>query len=253
MAQLMLVNPSPRKSKRKTKPKKRKVKVMAKKKAKRSAKQRAWSKKLGRMSKARSRPARKRKRNPSAPAKRARTRTVTKNVTRYRNRPVKRRAVRRRNPSARGVINQLVMPAAMQAGGAIALDVVMGYGQGYLPVQLSTGPGKALVKGVAAIAIGMVAGKLGKRKLGNDMARGALTVTLHDLFRSTLEQNAPQIPLGDMDSGDMDMLGMSIHDQWGGNPMGAYLPAGAQPQGVAPQVDASGMGAYVSGYDDTSY
>lgn len=251
----MLVNPSARPSKRKKSKRKAKtraktkgkVKTMAKK--RRSAAQRAATKRLVALNRSRKSPARRRRRS-SSPAKvkyRNRTRTVTKYRTR---RPARRRVVARRNPSARGIINQMIMPAATQATGAIALDVLMGYTQGFLPAQLTSGPAKALVKGVAAIGIGMVVGKFGKRKFGKDMALGALTVTLHDLMRSTLEQAAPQVQLGYMDSGGGDM---GIYDDWNSGSMGAYVNDGTAP---APQVgadpnmgwNAGTMGAYVDDF-----
>ena len=157
---------------------------MAKK--RRSPKQRAATRKLVALNRGRSAPAKRRRRRPLAAAAPARRRTRTRTVTKYRTRraPIRRRAARR-NPTARGIINTMVMPAVTQAGGAIALDVAMGQVQNFLPAQLATGPAKALVKGAVAITIGTLVGRFGRRKMGKDMglARPDKMIRQHRLSR----------------------------------------------------------------------
>ena len=64
-----------------------------------------------------------------------------------------------------------------------------------LPPEVKTGPMRHAVKGLGAILIGNVAGQLFNRRLGDNMAMGALTVVFHSAFRELLTQVAPALPL----------------------------------------------------------
>lgn len=180
------------------------------------------------------------------PVRRTRTRTTTAATVRRRSpRRVTRRV--RRNPAPRkNLIQQTIMPAAMESVGALGLDVLMGYGARWLPANLQTGPLKTIVKGAAAIGIGMVASRFMKNTTARDMARGALVVTMHDAARQALQNMAPQIPLGAYDD-DIDILGMGIYSDFGDY---NTAPAIQFNDGVGAYVeDYEGMGAYVD-YDD---
>lgn len=85
-----------------------------------------------------------------------------------------------------GLLRNAVMPAAMGAGGALALDVVYGYLNPYLPVTLQAGWMQLLVKGAAAVALGTVAMKFLGRERGKVVMMGALTVTAYSALRSAV-------------------------------------------------------------------
>jgi hypothetical protein len=91
----------------------------------------------------------------------------------------------------RTVINQAVIPAAQSAGGAIALDFVWGFVP--LPDNIKQGPMRHVAKGLGAIVIGRIAGQVLGRKVGDNMAMGALTVTFHQAFREMITQFAPGV------------------------------------------------------------
>ena len=91
----------------------------------------------------------------------------------------------------RSVMNQAVIPAAQSAGGAIALDFVWGFVP--LPDNIKLGPMRHVAKGLGAIVIGRIAGQVLGRKVGDNMAMGALTVTFHQAFREMITNFAPGI------------------------------------------------------------
>jgi hypothetical protein len=117
--------------------------------------------------------------------------------------PVKRvrRRKYRRNPiggklSMRKVLNTQVMPALTQAGGALAVDLGYGYLSGYLPAMLTTGAARHATKGLMAILLSTVAANFVKSTTANQMAVGALTVTIHDAAKEVLATTMPSLPLG---------------------------------------------------------
>lgn len=141
------------------------------------------------------------RRKRRAPAKRktvaAARRVVSRAVTTVRKKS--RRSVARAGRGAgsiMGTINSIARPAISETVGAVGLDVIMGYASPRLPLALQSGAANTLVKASGAVLMGVIAAKLGKRGMGVDMARGALVVTLHNLVRTTIQQNAPSVPLG---------------------------------------------------------
>lgn len=138
--------------------------------------------------------------------------TKGRKVTVKRKSPTKRRASRRRksssktlkfkrNPSPRGMLNNVierqVKPAAIQAAGALGLDIIYGYLSRYIPVNFTGGALRHFTKGLAAVAISAVASnlKVVKASTLNDAAKGALTVVMHDAGKELIGQFAPQLPL----------------------------------------------------------
>lgn len=113
------------------------------------------------------------------------------------------RKIRRRklNPSFRGITGNLkstAMAGAVGAVGALGNDLLYGYVKTRLPAQLQTGWGRVAVKGLFAVLVGMVGAKVMRGK-GQDLARGAMTVVLHEAFKGQLATMAPQLPLGEFD------------------------------------------------------
>lgn len=200
MAQLMLVNPSKRKPQRK--------KTMRKK-ARTPAQKRATAK-LVRFNKARRRTTR----NPAKRKAPARKRVATSAPSRRTGRaPTKRLTARRRrntvkryypNPARRSgkmtiknVVDNQIKPAAIQASGALMLDIGYGYLGGYIPAMLNTGMMKHATKGVVAIALGMVASNFMNNTTANKLALGAMTVTFHDALKEAMTTFMPAIPMGE--------------------------------------------------------
>ena len=97
---------------------------------------------------------------------------------------------RLRNPrhggsvTLRNVVRAAVVPAAIGGAGALALDVVMGYVNPYLPATLQSGWFSLLTKGAGAVALGLVASKFLGRERGKVVMIGALTVTAYGAIRS---------------------------------------------------------------------
>jgi hypothetical protein len=94
----------------------------------------------------------------------------------------------------RGIINQLVMPAATAGAGALALDILWGFVP--VPEQIKTGPMRHVAKGLGAVVLGQLVGMVGTRRMGDTMAMGALTVVFHSAFREMTAQFMPGVPLG---------------------------------------------------------
>lgn len=136
------------------------------------------------------------KRRKSTAASRKKTRTVS----RRRAAPKRKARTYRRNPIGGGMVNRVIerqlKPAAIQAGGALAVDVAFGYLGSYLPAQLTTGMVRHFTKGVGAVLLSTLAANFVRSSTANDMAKGALTVILHDTLKESLQTFAPQLPLG---------------------------------------------------------
>ena len=165
---------------------------------------------------------------------RRRRNPVAANPRRRRKSPVRRRRTsvrrRRRNPArritARTIQRQLTV-ATQGALGAIGLDIALAYIP--LPAQL-TGPfATPVIKGLAAVGLGAVAGMAGIRaETANRMTEGALTVQLHTIGKTMLAQFMPNIAMGEYLSG-MGYYGsgynpgQSVDDPDWNSGMGTYL------------------------------
>jgi hypothetical protein len=164
-----------------------------------------------------------------------------------------RRRHRRSNPRFFGmghIVRGTLMPAAIGAGGAIALDVAMGYAQPYLPAQLQSGYLPILVKLAGALGIGYVAGKVLGRERGRVATLGAVTVVAYGALKSQLAQMLPSVKGL---SGYADFVDYSTGARPAG--VGAYLPQAGMhglgftsPAAVMQQpglyAGDTGMGAY---------
>jgi hypothetical protein len=150
---------------------------------------------------------RRRRRNPGAFAmhKRRRRRSHIRNPRRYHARRHHRNSRRRhhyrrmRNPrrssgggtrfSMRGIVHEAIVPAAVGTGGALALNVLMGYANPYLPAQLQSTSGtfnplNALLQVAGAVGVGAAAMKFMGRSRGGTVMLGALTVTFYSIVRN---------------------------------------------------------------------
>lgn len=150
---------------------------------------------------------RRRRRGPARASKRRRSTALAAVPRRARRLGARRRATTRRryarNPiggSLKGIGAQF-MDAGIMAGGAFGLDVLTGFVMPYIPAgsPLRTFPGKQAMKGVAAIALGMVAGMVVKGSTAKLIATGGLVSELVDAMRIAKMKYAPDIRLGDAD------------------------------------------------------
>lgn len=176
------------------------------KKATRSAAQKAATRKLiafnrararakSRPARAAARPAPKRRASRSAPATAApkRRRTTARRgpggwpITSAAAASRAGRALRHRRPNPLGLggfVKGTLMPSVVGGAGALALDVAVGLLP--LPPALKTGPMAPLVKAAGAVGIGMLAGQLMGRRVGEQVAAGGLTVMAYNLGRQML-------------------------------------------------------------------
>lgn len=161
---------------------------------------------------------------------------------RARRNPVRRYRARR-NPSfsmsgLKGMVKPVLMEGLVGAGGALALDAAWGYINPKLPASIATSPYlQFAVKCLAAIGVGFLGGKVLKGK-GRDLAVGGVTVAMHDMLKSTLQQSVPSV------FGAGGSLALSGY--------GAYLSGSAPIVGTATfprtyQAQNPGFGAYLSG------
>lgn len=136
----------------------------------------------------------------------------------------------RKNPIGGGKIVDDVVSAAIGAGGALAVDFAM-QKMPFIPAQFTTGPMGAATKGVIALGIGMLVGKVGKkRKLGSQLAAGGMTVAAYEAIKSTV---GPSIGLSALPSG--------------GNLLGEYYPSSIGNDGMGEYFEDGGMGYTAAG------
>lgn len=147
--------------------------------------------------------------------------------------PRKRRHhARRRNPVSTSLVKKpmsILSPALVGALGATAVNTILA--KVPLPASLNTGKMKYVTQGIAAIALGAVASKLGVRgSMAAQMAEGSLTVTLHQAIT-------------DIAGG----MGMNLSG------VGYYLPGYGVARGPSPGANPArmagmnGMGKYLTG------
>ena len=125
-----------------------------------------------------------RKRRKSSTAKRRKT-SISKRVRSLVPSIVKRTSISkyRRNPAPRsGAIMATVKEGAIGAAGAIAAEIVLS--KLPLPANFKTGTMQPVASALAAVGVGMVVAKYGKKPaLGKAMAQGGVTVALHQTMR----------------------------------------------------------------------
>lgn len=139
---------------------------------------------------------------------------------------------RRHNPISLkgGMAKPLAMltPALMGALGATTVNTILG--KLPLPAAAMTGKMRYVTQGVAAIALAMIAKKVGvKGAMAAQMAEGSLTVTLHQAIVDVAG------------SAGMNLSGMGYYLP------GMRAPAVPSTSANAGQMAMNGMGKYVSG------
>lgn len=105
----------------------------------------------------------------------------------------------RRNPrglSINSFLKNTLIPGSVGAAGALGLDILLGFVP--LPAQLQTGMLKPVVRLAGALALGMIAGKVVNRSVGEQVAAGATIVVLYDVFKAFARTAMPTLPLSGM-------------------------------------------------------
>lgn len=172
---------------------------MATRKKARTAKQKAATRKMIAANRARARGASRSRPAAAAPKRRARRRSAASAA------PVRRRASRRRGgwkitpaktasragrqlryrrPNPIDFALNTLTPSLVGGAGALGLDVVMGMLP--IPDTLKNGPMAPLVKVAGAIGLGMIASKVVNRRVGEQVAAGAITVQVYNFAKAML-------------------------------------------------------------------
>jgi hypothetical protein len=217
MAEMLLINPRRRKARRNP--------------AKRSAAQRAATRRLVAMNRSRSNPSRRRarRRNP-APAVVAMN-PRRRRMSRRRSNPV-RMISRRRNPAMLGGFNFRTVVSAMQdaliqGGGAVAMDLLHGQINRFLPEMLKRTPGQVGLGDVVKASITVLVGTALRgptRGLSMKAATGSLTVQAYDIVKNLLPST---MQLGYMTPGVITQGQSNVGPNRG--MVGRYTQPGATP------------------------
>ncbi len=136
---------------------------------------------------------------------RSKQRKIDNVIPGYYPNPVKRRKrastiARNTKITFKNAFDNNIKPAAIQASGALLLDVGYGYFGQYIPESMNNGMLKHATKGFIAIGLGMLANKVTNNKSVNALVNGALTVTMHDALKEAMTEYAPSISMGNIDN-----------------------------------------------------
>lgn len=188
---------------------------------------------------------RRRRRNPTPVARKRRAYNAAINISN----PIRRRRrPRRRNPMGTRIVSELLQPSLVGAGGALLVDLVMGYVP--LPEALAGNKwARAGVKGLAAVGVALAADatKLVSRRTAQQLGVGSLTVTLAGLGRELVAQVAPDVKLDGLGyyssavpagvPRPLDSLGVYV-----GGAARRQLPSASREVGM--RAPSGGLGAY---------
>jgi hypothetical protein len=162
---------------------------------------------------------------------------------------------RRHNPRLLGAFKPRelmgkITSAAIGAGGALALDIVLGKVQASLPASLQSGWGLTAAKVAGAIGLGWGASKVIGQDKGRLVTYGALTVIAYGVLRKLLTDNAPDFAKS---------VGLSAYmSDYTAYPNMGYVDPAPRLSGLGAYMQpGAGMSAYmpggvdqVAGYDD---
>lgn len=139
---------------------------------------------------------RRRRRNPAPAAlaanprrRRSASRSVARRVTR-----------RRRNPTARGIVAQL-MPAVKGAAGAAITDIAYRFIPTPGPLAMLKGPLAPVTRVAVAFGVSQVARFAVGKRVAGEMLSGALTVIAYGLINEYVLSRIPMIGVGEYVSG----------------------------------------------------
>jgi len=182
------------------------------------------------------------------PAKRRRSRKMAAAITS--------RVVYRRNPIGRGgagILGQAkaaLMPSAVAAGGAIGVDLVLGYLP--IPENLKTGALRHVTRGAASVGVAMLAGLVAKPDTARQVLAGGLTLTWYGVMRDLFARFGPGVRLAAVDDDDLGGMQSELSALLADEQMRALVSDGA---GGATVGDFSPAFASVgnSGFDDSEF
>lgn len=143
----------------------------------------------------------------------------------------------RKNPMSVGgfkpanFIKGTFMPAAVGAAGALGLDMLLGFMP--LPAAMKTPMMRPVIRIVGAVGIGMLAGMVTNKRIGEQVGAGALTVVLYDTLKGFVQTQFPTVNLSGMEE----------------YPSMEYLTSAPQVDGYVDEIPGmtSDMGEYVMG------
>jgi hypothetical protein len=104
----------------------------------------------------------------------------------------------RRNPRGgeiTGFLADAMVPAVIGAAGALAVDLIIGNTQQYLPSTLTTGMALPLVRMGASLLLGVAVGMAAGPVYGGAAAAGGMIVTVYGMAKNYIQQNYPQVQL----------------------------------------------------------
>jgi len=140
--------------------------------------------------------------NPRRRRHKAKRRTFRRNPRRravarrsFRRNPIRHRRHFRRNPTGLGgFLSGSLIPAAIGAGGAIAVDLLVSNAP--LPQTLRQGTvTPAVVRVAASLLIGFGVALVGGEGMGANAAAGGMIVTIYNLVRNYMQQNMPNVKM----------------------------------------------------------
>lgn len=186
-----------------------------------------------------------RKSRPSGARSAAGYTVGNKPIRRRKLNPRGRRRLYRRNPinfrgGIMGIVNNQIIPAAIGAGGALALNLALSFIP--LPDVAKTGWARHGVRLLGALGLGWAAQKFVGGKKGEALAAGALTIVMYDIVRAALSQFAPEIStrLGEFE--DVSLGEVEYY-----SPASYVQPVAALPGGSPGDGNVDGFGAYMNG------
>jgi hypothetical protein len=146
------------------------------------------------------------------------------------------------------VVNDQLKPAAIQATGALLVDAGYGFAGKFLPVQLTAGNMSHVTKGALAILLSTVAAnlKIVGAGVASQLARGSLTVVLHDVGKDLIGQFAPSIQLGYYNSSPVmsRLSGFRRRSALSGAPATLYRTPATFPSMSTTGINRTGIGVY---------
>jgi hypothetical protein len=105
----------------------------------------------------------------------------------------RRRHHRHRNPISMGGITNMVIGGATGAAGAIGADLLIGYLP--LPTMLQSGMMRQVTRLGVVIGLGWAVGKFASRQIGEHVAVGGTTAVVYDMIKGFLVSQFPTLPL----------------------------------------------------------
>jgi hypothetical protein len=130
------------------------------------------------------------------------------------------------------IVQQTILPSATAAGGALGLDIVMGFLP--LPAAMKTGPMRHVIKGAGAIGMGMLASMFVRPETAKAFTSGAMTVVMYDAGKEMVSRFMPA---------------MATRAGWGVSGLGYYEDEaieglGYYGAGYQPDEEMMGLGYY---------